>query len=63
MPHAGAAYFTSDYLLRTPLNSSNPGAVTPSFTFGGTSLTVNNTNGISGGLLFKGVGATGTVTI
>ena len=63
VPHAGAAYFTSDYLLRTPLNSSNPGAVTPSFTFGGTSLTVNNTNGISGGLLFKGVGATGTVTI
>ena len=63
VPHAGAAYLTSDHLLRTPLNASNPGAATPNFTFGGTSLTVNNTNGISGGLLFKGVGTTGVVTI
>lgn len=63
VPHTGAAYFTSDYLLRTPLDSYSPGGTTPSFTFGGTSLTVNNTNGVSGGLLFKGVGNTGVVTI
>ena len=63
VPHAGGAYFTSDYMLRTPLDSYNPGGTTPSFTFGGTSLTVNNTNGASGGLLFKGVGTTGVVTI
>ena len=63
VPHAGAAYFTDDHLLRTPLNAADPGATTPSFTFGGTVLTVNNTNGVGGGLLFKGVGTTGVVTI
>ncbi len=54
--HAGADYLTGDFLLRTPASSS-------SFTFAGDALTVNNTNGINGGLLYKGQGASGVTTI
>ncbi len=63
VPHAGAAYFTGDHIIRTPLHAYNPSANTPSFTFGGGSLTVNNTNGVGGGLLFKGVGTGSVITI
>jgi autotransporter-associated beta strand protein len=59
--HSGAAYSSGDFLLRTPLNTY--GGATPNFTFAGDSLTINNTNGISGGLLFKGVGTSGILTI
>lgn len=61
--HPGAAYSTGEYTLRTPLDTYNPTAATPSFTFAGDSLTINNTNGINGGLLYKGVGTTGVLTI
>ncbi len=61
--HPGAAYSTGNYMLRTPLDTYNPAGTTPSFTFAGDSLTINNTNGINGGLLFKGVGTTGVLTI
>ena len=50
-------------MLRTPLDTYNPGGATPSFTFAGDSLTINNTNGINGGLLFKGVGTASVLTI
>ena len=54
--HAGADYFTGDYLLRTPASGS-------SFTFAGDSVTIDNTNGSSGGLIYKGTGTSGVVTI
>ena len=54
--HAGADYFTDDFLMRTP-NSPN------SFTFVGDSLTINNTSGINGGLIYKGSGTTGITKI
>lgn len=60
--HPGAAYFTGNWLIRTPLDTYTPGGATPSFTFAGDSLTINNTNGINGGLLYKGVGTTGVLT-
>jgi autotransporter-associated beta strand protein len=53
--HPGASYSTGSFLLRTPAGGN-------SFTFVGESLTVNNTNGINGGLLYKGSGATGVTT-
>jgi autotransporter-associated beta strand protein len=62
-PHKGASYSTGNFILRTPLDTANPAAPTPSFTFGGDSLTVNNTNGAGGGLRFKGVGTTGVLRI
>jgi autotransporter-associated beta strand protein len=52
--HPGATYTTGNFLLRTPASGN-------SFTFVGESVTVNNTNGINGGLLYKGAGATGVV--
>ncbi len=58
----GTTYSTGNYTLRTPLDSNNPGNATPSFNFVGDSLTVNNTNGINGGLLFKGVGTNSVLT-
>lgn len=60
--HSGADYSTGNFTIRTPLDTYTPSAATPSFTFAGDSLTINNTNGINGGLLFKGVGTTGLVT-
>ena len=54
--HPNAAYSTGNFTLRTPTG-------TPGWTFAGNSLTVNNTNGINGGLLYKGSGTTGVVTI
>ncbi|HEY7089194.1 MAG TPA: LamG-like jellyroll fold domain-containing protein [Tepidisphaeraceae bacterium] len=51
----GTTYSTGQFLLRTPASGN-------SFTFVGDSLTVNNTNGINGGLLYKGSGTTGLVT-
>ena len=50
--HPGAAYTTGNFTLRTPASGN-------SFTFVGESLRVNNTNGINGGLLYKGTGTTG----
>jgi autotransporter-associated beta strand protein len=61
--HPGAAYSSGNYILRTPLDTYNPAGTTPSFTFAGDSLTINNTNGINGGLLFKGIGTTSVITI
>ncbi|MGN6370575.1 MAG: beta strand repeat-containing protein [Phycisphaerae bacterium] len=54
--HPNANYSTGNFTLRTPTG-------TPGWTFAGNSLTVNNTNGINGGLLYKGSGTTGVVTI
>ncbi len=54
--HGGAVYYTGDYMMRTPASAS-------SFTFAGDSLTINNTNGASGGLIYKGTGTNGVVTI
>lgn len=53
--HPGAAYSTGNYLLRTPATGN-------SYTFVGESLTVNNTNGANGGLLYKGTGTSGVTT-
>jgi autotransporter-associated beta strand protein len=53
--HPGAAYSTGQFLLRTPASGN-------SFSFVGESLRVNNTNGASGGLLYKGMGTTGVTT-
>jgi autotransporter-associated beta strand protein len=50
-----AAYSTGQFTLRTPASAN-------SFAFAGNSLTINNTNGINGGLLYKGSGSTGTLT-
>ncbi|QDV78513.1 hypothetical protein [Botrimarina mediterranea] len=61
--HAGGSYSTGDYLIRTPLDTYNPGAPTPSFTFAGDVLTINNTNGAAGGLVYNGKGTSGVVTI
>ncbi len=53
--HPNASYSTGNFLLRTPASGS-------SFKFAGASVTVNNTNGITGGLLYKGTGSTGVTT-
>lgn len=53
--HRGASYVTGNFTFRTPASGN-------SFTFAGDSLTVNNTNGINGGLLYKGSGGTGVTT-
>lgn len=55
-PGAGNDYVTNDLRLRTPSDSG-------SYTFGGDSFTVNNTNGLDGGLMYKGNGAAGVITI
>ena len=55
-PSAGNDYFTGDNTLRTPADGG-------SHTFAGDSLTVNNNSAYSKGLLFKGTGSAGTVTI
>jgi autotransporter-associated beta strand protein len=46
----GTTYSTGNFFLRTPASGN-------SFTFVGDSLTINNANGIDGGLLYKGTGA------
>lgn len=61
--HARASYSTGEYLIRTPLDTYNPSAATPSFTFAGDVLTINNTNGAAGGLVYNGKGTSGVVTI
>jgi hypothetical protein len=61
--HPGADYSTGNFILRTPLDTYNPAAATPSFRFAGDSLTINNTNGAQGGLLFAGVGRNSVITI
>ena len=53
-PQAGTAYSTGNFLLRTPAGTS-------SWNFAGDSLTVNNTNGASGGFQFNGSGTSGVV--
>jgi hypothetical protein len=55
-PSAGNDYVTGNYTLRTPANGS-------SYTFAGDSLTVNNNSAYSKGLLYKGTGSTGNITI
>jgi hypothetical protein len=55
-PSAGNDYFTGNFLLRTPASSGYTG------TFGGDSLTLNNTNGTTGGLIVKSNG-TSNITI
>ena len=55
-PSAGNDYITGDFILRTPADGS-------SHTFGGNSLTVSNVTGYPRGLLYKGTGATGVITI
>ena len=56
-PVAGNDYITGEsFRLRTPANGS-------SFTFGGDSLTINGTNAANGGLMYKGTGNTGVLTI
>lgn len=61
--HPNATYSTGDYLIRTPVDTANPAAPTPSFTFAGDVLTVNNSNSAAGGLLYSGKGKNGVVTI
>ncbi len=52
--HAGAAYSTGAYVLHTPASAN-------SFTFVGTSLTLNNPS-VNTGLYYKGTGTTGITT-
>ena len=51
--HAGAAYHTGPYIMRTP-ESGN------SFTFAGDSLTLSNPS-VDTGLYYKGVGTSGII--
>lgn len=55
-PSAGNDYVTNDFRVRTPPDGG-------SYVFGGDSLTVNNTNGYSWGLMYKGTGSGGVITI
>jgi hypothetical protein len=55
-PMPGNDYVTGDFRVRTPPDGG-------SYVFGGDSLTVNNTNGYSWGLMYKGTGNAGTITI
>jgi len=55
-PSAGNDYVTGDYRLRTPADGGN-------YTFGGDSLIVNNTNGYTASLMYKGTGSAGSLTI
>ena len=55
-PHAGGDYVTGENRMRTPADGG-------SHTFGGDSLTVNNTNALNGGVMYKGTGTTGVLTI
>src|SRR4029078_11278944 len=61
--HPGGSYSTNNFIIRTPLDTYNPAGATPSFTFAGDVLTINNTNGNAGGLLYQGHGTTGVVTV
>ena len=61
--HPNADYYSGNYLVRTPVDTYDPSAATPSFTFAGDSLTLNNRGDANAGLLFKGVGTTGVTTI
>ncbi|MCA9234824.1 MAG: autotransporter-associated beta strand repeat-containing protein, partial [Planctomycetales bacterium] len=55
-PSAGNNYFTGNARLRTPPDAA-------SYTFAGDSLTINNTTPYSDGLLYKGTGNTGVITV
>ncbi|TWT35272.1 hypothetical protein KOR34_01600 [Posidoniimonas corsicana] len=55
-PALGNDYFTGDFRVRTPADGG-------SYTFGGDSLTVNNTGDPLFGLSYKGTGDTGTITV
>lgn len=55
-PTAGNDYVLNDFRMRTPADGN-------SHTFGGDSLTVNSTNGANGGLMYKGTGNTGVITV
>lgn len=61
--HPNADYYSGNFLVRTPVDTYDAGAATPSFTFAGDSLTLNNRGDVNGGLLFKGVGTSGVTTI
>jgi hypothetical protein len=60
--HPSADYYTGNFTIRTPLDTYTPTAATPSFTFVGDSLTVNNKGNSSSGLIFNGKGTTGVLT-
>ncbi|MCA9240199.1 MAG: autotransporter-associated beta strand repeat-containing protein, partial [Planctomycetales bacterium] len=56
-PSAGNDYFVGDGArLRTPADGA-------SYTFAGDSLTINNTTGYADGILYKGTGNTGVITV
>jgi hypothetical protein len=55
-PSAGNDYFSGNFTLRTPANGN-------SYTFLGDSLTINNNSAYPKGLLYKGTGSTGIITI
>lgn len=56
-PSAGNDYFVGNATrLRTPADGS-------SHTFAGDSLTINNTTGYADGILYKGTGSAGTITV
>jgi hypothetical protein len=55
-PQAGNDYITNENRMRTPADGN-------SYSFAGDSLTVNNTNALNGGLMYKGTGNAGILTI
>jgi hypothetical protein len=55
-PSAGNNYFSGNFVLRTPGDGG-------SYTFAGDSLTINNNSAYPNGLLYKGTGTAGTITI
>jgi hypothetical protein len=61
--HPNADYYTGNNAIRTPLDTYAPSGTTPSFTFPGESLTINNRGDSSKGLYFKGIGSTSIITI
>lgn len=54
--HGNANYTVSNNILRTPASSN-------SFTFAGRTLTLQNTNGASGGMFYEGTGNSAIVTV
>lgn len=55
-PSAGNDYYVGDFILRTPSDGN-------SYVFGGDALIVDNTTGYPEGLLYKGTGTSGVITV
>jgi hypothetical protein len=55
-PHSRPGYFTSDFALRTPTGPN-------SYEFAGNFLSVDNTNGEAGGLIYQGMGSSAVITM